>query len=289
MRLFSEQEIGAILKRTAELSKQADRGVQDGLSLEEIQQLAADAGLDPALVSRAAAEISSPGAGETKSDLFGGPLAYSTDVDLDIDVDEEAWESMLPAIRAAFNDPGTVSVREGTFEWTGTGGDNKKAHVHIRKTASGTRLHVFWSQMAMAIPFFVPTFVSLFISLPIVFEELHLGPAGIPVIALIVGAMFMLSRFGVTTMRKHYIRKIDRLSKDLSMVAYEHAAADKEAVDSRDVLRRDSDQQHELLADEMDAPVPDGRIAGLESIADGDTSDSDSADSEPTRERVRRS
>ncbi len=230
MRLFSEQEIGAILKRTAELSKQADRSVQDGLSLEEIQQLAADAGLDPDLVARAAAEVSSPVAVKPRADLFGGPLAYATDVDLDIDVDEEAWESMLPAIRATFHDPGTVSVRDGTYEWTGTGGEgNKKAHVHIRKTASGTRLHVFWSQLPMAIPFFIPTLMATFISLPIVFEELSLGLAGIPVVAMVFAAMFMLSRFGVTTLRKHHIRKIDQLSNDLSMIAYEHATADKAA------------------------------------------------------------
>ena len=65
MRVFSEQEIGAILKRTAELSKEAagDRSSDAGLSLEEIQALAADAGLDTQLVSRAAAELTAPAAG----------------------------------------------------------------------------------------------------------------------------------------------------------------------------------------------------------------------------------
>ena len=237
MRHFSEQEIGAILKRTAELSKQADRGVQDGLvAWRRSSSSRLTPGWIRTLLPAQRPRSRRPLRQSPKADLFGGPLAYSTDVDLDIDVDEEAWESMLPAIRNTFHDPGTVSVRDGTFEWTGTGGEgNKKAHVHIRKTPSGTRLHVFWSQLPMAIPFFIPTLMALFVSLPIVFEELHLGFAGIPVVALVVAAMFMLSRFGVTTMRKRYIGKIDRLSKDLSMIAYEHAAADKDASADKEI------------------------------------------------------
>lgn len=224
MRLFSEQEIGAILKRTAELAKQADASNPDGLSLEEIQQLAADAGLDPGLVARAAAELSVDAPRTGKKHFWGGPLTHSTDMQLDVPVDSETWESMLPAIRSSFGVAGVVSVREGTFEWTATSGENEKqAHVYVRRTPSGSRLHVFWSHELVALPFFIPTLMATILSIPILFEELHVGLLGIPLMVLIVGTAFMLGRFGVTSLGNRNIRKVDALAKDLVRIANESA------------------------------------------------------------------
>ncbi len=101
MRLYSESEIGAILKRTAELSKDVDSQNADGLSLEELKQLASEAGLNPELVVRAATEFSLGTSFVEKPDIFGGPLSHSSEIELAVEIDQDTWESMLPVIRVA--------------------------------------------------------------------------------------------------------------------------------------------------------------------------------------------
>jgi len=227
MRVYSEQEIGAILKRTAELSKQVERsGSGDaGLSLDEIQALAADAGLDPNLVARAAAELSVPSGSDDKGKLFS-PLAYTVDTELGVPVDAEAWESMLPLIRETFDDPGVVSSRSGVVEWTCSVANSTKAQVYVRRTPSGSRLHVYWSNTLAAIPFYIPTFLTFILSLPILFEELELGLAGIPIMLAATAAMFFVSTFAVSRLRARQVTKVDGLVQELTRIAHESNASE---------------------------------------------------------------
>jgi hypothetical protein len=57
MKLYSEKEIGAILKRAAELSMSEAGSNAGGLSLEELQQIGREAGIDPDLILKAASEL----------------------------------------------------------------------------------------------------------------------------------------------------------------------------------------------------------------------------------------
>ncbi len=57
MKLYSEKEIGAILKRAAELSMSEVGSNAGGLSLEELQLIGREAGLDPDLILKAASEL----------------------------------------------------------------------------------------------------------------------------------------------------------------------------------------------------------------------------------------
>ena len=272
MRVFSEQEIGAILKRTAELSKEAagDRSSDAGLSLEEIQALAADAGLDPKLVSRAAAELTAPAAGSNKGKLFGGSLSYSVDSELGVPVDDDAWESMLPRIRAAFDDPGVVSTRNGVLEWTCSGPETKKAQVSIRQTPAGSQLHVYWSNVTAAIPFFIPAFLAFILSFPIVFEELKLGLIGLPILLAVWAVAFFASSFAVSRVRAGKVKKIDSLVQDLTRIALESSVRDaanetttSPTRASRSVPSPEGESRQDLLDPGLlDAPGDDVKAGG---------------------------
>jgi hypothetical protein len=273
--LYNEREIGAILKRTAELSKRATPPNADGLTLQEIQSLAEEAGLDPVLVSRAAAELAVSPVAPAKRDLFGGPLAYSTDIDLGVEVDNETWEMMLSTIRAHFDDPGAVQSREGILEWTKGGMDfSKKAQVSIRKRNGGSRLSIFWSEKASAIPFFIPTMLSVILSLPILFEELELGLIGIPIYVAIVATFFTLSRLGVITAKKHHVKKIDGLGQELARIALERE------------LSAPAAQRIAKPAGVSATSRGDARAARLE-IPESEDTDSESNPSDSPRERDR--
>ncbi len=263
-RLYDEKQIGAILKRTAELGEDVSRPVADGLTLAEIQQLAADAGLNPQLVAQAAAELSVPSnlkRASDKPDLFGGPLAHVADIDLAFAISQDTWERMLPIIRAHFDDPGNVATRKGTFEWTSTGGDmNKKTHVHVRRTETGSRLHLFWSEKSSAIPFYIPTFISFVISLPILFEEFQLGLIGIPVMIAIVGAFFMLSRLGVQLTKKRNVNRLNQLGQELTRVAFEGHLQDELAEAGSAELTREADKSS------TGSPRPTEKVIDLDEL-----------------------
>ena len=57
MKLYNEKEIGAILKRAAELSQDESGTNAAGLSIEELQQVGSEAGLDPDMATPHAAAI----------------------------------------------------------------------------------------------------------------------------------------------------------------------------------------------------------------------------------------
>lgn len=62
-RIYNEEEISRLLNRAAELeaerSVSGDKGFKNGLSLEELQQIASESGIDPELVRKAAKEFES--------------------------------------------------------------------------------------------------------------------------------------------------------------------------------------------------------------------------------------
>ena len=115
-RLYTEEEISAILRRTAEMSKGTSPTPTTGLSIRELRGLAGEAGLNADLVELAARELELGEEEPNKTDLFGGPMTYTTKVELDSEISDEAWEQMLTKIRAQFNDPGRVQSRQGVRE-----------------------------------------------------------------------------------------------------------------------------------------------------------------------------
>ena len=177
-KLYSEKEIGAILKRTAELSKGQQRDESAGLTLAELETLAAEAGLDPTLVSRAAAELGTTRTDDRKLDFFGGPLKYSHSVDISAEVSEETWERMVARVRQHFGEPGVVSTRTGVREWTA--GGKKKAQATLFKLEGGSRLDLFWSDVTSAIPVFLPTLYAAVLSPVFIFEEAALAGSDSP-------------------------------------------------------------------------------------------------------------
>ncbi|MCZ6705279.1 MAG: hypothetical protein O6942_05205 [Bacteroidetes bacterium] len=288
MRLYNEKEIGAILKRTAELSKDADVENSDGLSLEELKQLASEAGLDPELVVRAATEFSVGSSKPEKGNFFGGPLSHSREIELDVEVDHDTWESMLPVIREHFKDPGIVQNRAGAFEWTrNRWDDGTKGHVSVQKIKGGSRLHVFWSETALGALLFSPTFLSLFFAPMILFKKMGLGLEGIPIWALIVATFFFLGRFGVMSIKKRNVLKIDELGKKLAQIARRGIVSEHSRLKITTAGEK-LDRSAESELDSTRKPVPTGtteRAGPSIDIPDDEFEDrNESGDSTPERE-----
>jgi hypothetical protein len=268
MKLYNEKQIGSILKRAAELSQDETGPNASGLSIEELQQVGSEAGLDPNLILKAAAELHSSGP-EREKNFFGGPVSYSNDIVLDGEIDNATWEEMIAAIRGTFKEPGVVSTRENVFEWTGQS-ETKKAQVTALVSNGKTKVSIFWADHVAAIPLFIPSVIGTIIALPITFESLGLsGLAATAVILSTFASLFMLGRFATGKIVDGQTTRLKQLETSLDLIA------------SKKALR---------ASRERAKPPITQPVAALESEEGSLNIDLDEADSEepsPVRNRTR--
>ena len=218
MKLYNEKEIGAILKRAAEMSHDSPDSTAAGLSIEELQQVGSEAGLNPDLIMKAAAEIHSAKPIREKN-FFGGPVQYSNEIMLDGEIDSALWEELLASIRGTFKDPGVVSTRENIFEWTSTS-ETEKGQVTAHVQNGRTKVTLFWHEPVAAIPFFVIPLIGTIISLPIVFEALDMsGFPGAAVIMSVAFTLFMVSRWGLGRYTDSFVEKLRRMETSFELIA----------------------------------------------------------------------
>ena len=100
-RVYSDEEFALILRTTAELASRAEQPgfLSNGLTLAEMKSAAAQAGLDPALVERAARMLVMRGTASPVERLIGGPLRLEHDARFPIEFDEDSAARLLSAVR----------------------------------------------------------------------------------------------------------------------------------------------------------------------------------------------
>jgi hypothetical protein len=117
-RRFNESDTDAILRRAAELASGAEgTPTQRGLTIEEMEALAGEAGLDPALVQRAAREVGLK-QGQRASPWAGAPLRVMIERQCEGELSEEIWESMVGEIQRTLGGVGFASRVGRTRTWT---------------------------------------------------------------------------------------------------------------------------------------------------------------------------
>lgn len=139
-RRFNETDTDAILRRTAELATGSEeKPARRGLSLDEMEALAKDAGLDPELVRQAARDVTTRQALAT-SPWTGAPKRIVLEEEIEGDVTEALWESMVGELQRTFGGIGLVSKVGRTRTWmfapTGPRGPGTRA-LSITVTSSG--------------------------------------------------------------------------------------------------------------------------------------------------------
>lgn len=149
-RLYGEKEISALLKRAAEIQDEKGVTVTTGLSLAEVQQLAAEVGIDPQHIEAALAEMDRREEAPQKANIWGGPVSYSQERVIEGDVTEEMWESMVAEIRRAFKDTGEVHQWGQSLEWTHSGKSGDQANVTITPRDGRTKVRIFANYPTLA-------------------------------------------------------------------------------------------------------------------------------------------
>ncbi|HWA58146.1 MAG TPA: hypothetical protein VG692_12875 [Gemmatimonadales bacterium] len=157
-RRFNETDTDAILRRTAELATGSEeKPARRGLSLDEMESLAREAGLDPALVRQAARDVTTRQA-QQASPWAGAPRRIVLEEEFEGELTEELWESMVGELQRCFGGIGLASKVGRTRTWmfapTGPRAPHTRAVSVTASTAKGKtviRIDEQLSQLAGAL------------------------------------------------------------------------------------------------------------------------------------------
>ena len=219
MKLYNRKEVGEILKKAADNSSTDDSDSSSGLSIDELQRIASETGIDPEQIVRAAAEIDVE-VGEHEPTFLGGPFSFSSQVLADGEITHSQWEEMLIFIREFFQSKGEVSTRGSVFEWSSPWGTSNSAQVTARKDDGETKISVSWNGPLTAIPFYIP--VPLVAIVSVLFASGFLELASVPGMAFAVlatGLTFLAGRWALRRHLKKGFIKLRQMVAGLNLIA----------------------------------------------------------------------
>ena len=140
-RRYSDREIALILTRTAELqaTRAAESEVSAGLSQEELEQIAREAGLDPRYVRSAIAELDA-GRGTRESRWLGGSTWIQLERSFAGEVPPREYDALVELIHRTLGEVGQPSVLGRTLRWIAlTGMSGRHAHGREIEVAIASR------------------------------------------------------------------------------------------------------------------------------------------------------
>jgi hypothetical protein len=144
-RLYGEKEIGRILKRATDLQhREPTAPPAAGVTLAELEEIAAEAGIDPMYLRRAALELDSGVRdGGVWTTVVGDELRVVRETVLEGELPQEGFERVLAEIQAQAREHGQPSLLGRTLTWRAeTASKNRSIQVVVTARDGGTRIRV---------------------------------------------------------------------------------------------------------------------------------------------------
>ena len=196
-RRYEEEEVREIfsLATTGDTRDPSLPAESGGLTLDELQRIGQQAGIEPARVAQAAATLDARGRTAPMRRAFGLPIGGSRVVDLPRAPTDREWEQLISQFRTTFGTPGSTTTSGGLREWSQ--GD---MHISVEPTEHGEQLRLSTrNEAAVALNGFgiVTGGMSLLMGATV-------AAAGKPEKALVVFGMFggmALASFGANLVR----------------------------------------------------------------------------------------
>ncbi|HKV72683.1 MAG TPA: serine/threonine-protein kinase [Gemmatimonadales bacterium] len=147
-RRFSEGEVQEIVKRASELEAQPTQS--GAMTIGGVESLAAEVGIQPELVRKAAGALTPSGPATTPAALgfsphnrwIGGPTRIFLEREIDGELPDLEFPTLVEEIRRLVADVGQVSQLGHTFSWISTrgGGRTRDLEVSVSVRAGKTRI-----------------------------------------------------------------------------------------------------------------------------------------------------
>lgn len=138
-RRYGDDEVREIfsLATTGGTGDRSLPGESGGLTLDELQHIAQEAGIEPARVAEAAASLDARGRPAPVRRSLGLPVGVSRVVDLPRAPTDREWEQLISAFRTTFRTQGRVTNSGGLRDWS-----QGNLHISVEPTAHGHQLRL---------------------------------------------------------------------------------------------------------------------------------------------------
>ncbi len=138
-RRYTREEFAIVLRKALDRQERlTQRDAGEGFSVEEMQAVAHELGLDPELVRQTALALPVQRRGRLAA-IFGGPEAYRLDYTAAGEVGEDDFGELVATVRRAAGHHGDVSQLLGSLEWKTVG---EISQIHVTVTPRGGRTAV---------------------------------------------------------------------------------------------------------------------------------------------------
>ncbi len=229
-RRFSEEEMRAVFAHAAERQRRAevvDAGA--GLSLAEMQEVAAAAGIDPTHVAAAVAELAA--VPEARKTFAGAPVEVTRVRRLPVQVSDEGWARIVGELRRTFDDDGIAGQLGRIREWNSVGRGPRRdlaTRIAFEPDGDGARVTVRQSTRDLAFAFTlaggIMSVMTVLFSASVmagVDDELWI-PAGI--MAFLAFAFLGSVQVGMRIWARRQERRFEALLDRIELIAREDAA-----------------------------------------------------------------
>lgn len=138
-RRYGDDEVREIfsLATTGDARSELAPAESDGLTLGELQRIGEEAGIAPARVAQAAAQLEARSTATPMRRSFGMPVGMSRVVPLPRAPTDREWEQLVAECRSTFDTPGRVTVSGNLRDWS-----HGNLHVAIEPTTAGYQLRL---------------------------------------------------------------------------------------------------------------------------------------------------
>ncbi|HEY2855974.1 MAG TPA: hypothetical protein VGJ18_24255 [Gemmatimonadaceae bacterium] len=119
---------------TRDRSLPADSG---GMTLDELQRIGQEAGIEPARVAEAAATLDARGRAAPLRRSFGLPVGVSRVVDLPRAPTDREWEQLISEFRTTFETQGQATTSGGMRQWS-----QGNLHISVEPNERGEQLRL---------------------------------------------------------------------------------------------------------------------------------------------------
>ncbi|MDE0649548.1 MAG: hypothetical protein OXI12_04295, partial [Gammaproteobacteria bacterium] len=135
-RRYSDTEVGRLLKYATELQQSDEAGRPGGhegggMTLATVQEVAAEAGIEPRYIQLAAARIDGPEPTGLKDSLVGTPLLVRAERIIPGELREEDYEQIVTEIQMATDVPGNASMVGRTLTWRSETSDYQTRSLQV--------------------------------------------------------------------------------------------------------------------------------------------------------------
>ena len=133
---FSESQAREVFERAAEDLRGTPPSAE-GLTLHELQEIGAAAGLDPAAVTAAAHAVARGEPAQGRGTLVGVPVAVSQSVFLAPPPSHALWDHVVADLQETFGAHGRIERRGGEWAWR-----NGNLRATLESAGTGSRLRI---------------------------------------------------------------------------------------------------------------------------------------------------